>query len=294
MGLYEDLKLDEMPEPQHQAPKRMIPDYLKSIESRRILNDGHEADDWEPCFWYVSSITGERTPLAGKTELVVVTGEKKARKSLLLSVFASSRYEHVDADHTLGYELQTEGPILYFDTEQPRRRVKRNRQRYHQVIGFGDKKDDQTLIQYSLRGRSPHEMREIIGYTIDELIRVGNPPGVIMLDQVADLVTSRDENDKAGAVEVMDYLNSWIDKTGALMMVTIHTNRQGLQTNGRVGSFLDQKTDCTFRLNMDENWITEITHLYSREKRMPAIRFGQNFDGLPHFVSETPGAKSFF
>lgn len=270
-------------------PKVLIPEHIKNLDKRRILNDG-KGDQWEPILFYRKE-NDERIALAAATELVVVAGEKKARKSLLLSSIAAARYcEDIPADLCLRFELNLEDrPVLWIDTEQPRGRVMRNRTRYHKVIG---NEEDPTLYQYALRGMSPHQMKDSITHIAQDLISAGKPPGLIIIDQIADLSSSRDENDKTGAVEVVDFLNMLTDMTNALMAVSIHTNRMGTHTNGKIGSFLDQKTDCTFMLSVDDNWITTLIHKFSRENRMPGIKFTHDFDGLPKFISED--SKSFF
>lgn len=251
-------------------------------DKRRILFDGKEDDDWKPCLWYVTE-GGERIPLAAKGDLIVVAGEKKARKSLLQSVIALSRFPHLERNRTFGFELEMDQPILSFDTEQQRRRIKRNRNRYHITAGMTE--DDSSFVQYSLKGMSAPQMAEFITETIKEQNET-NPPGLIMIDQIADLLTSRDENDAASASRVIDMLNLWTEQTDALFSVSIHTNRGGEQTGGRMGSLMDKKTDCTVLLNLDENWTTHLRHVFSREERMPGISFKHDFNGLPLYISE--------
>lgn len=273
-------------------PKLLVPEHLKNIESCRIVNDGNPDDEWTPCLWY-AKLNGDRVPLVGKTELMVVSGEEKARKSLFLNIIIASRFGYVGRNRTCGFELLMEEPILYFDTEQPRRRVKKNRIRYQNIIEH-PLDDDNTFIQYSLRGKTPHVMKECITHVIEDMVAKSNPPGVIIIDQIMDLSDSRDENDMPTSVALMDMINLWSDMTGALMVVAIHTNRGGERTRGKLGSLLDKKTDCSFLLNMDkETWVTTLTHTFSREGRMPPITFDQDYSGLPNFLDER-GPKTFF
>lgn len=256
---------------------------ISDIDKRRVIYDGLEEDDWKPCLWYVTE-AGERIPLAAQGDLLVIAGDKKARKSLLIHVFALSRFPGISRSRSFGFELDIQDrPIMYFDTEQPRRRVKRNRNRYHQAAGL--RKDDADFIHYSLKGMSAPNMAEFITRAIDEQMKV-TPPGMVVIDQVADLVTSRDENDAPAASRVIDLLNIWTEKTDALFCVSIHTNRGGENTTGRMGSLVDKKTDCTLRLNIDDNWITTAKHVFSREDRMPEIRFNHTYNGFPQYIEE--------
>jgi hypothetical protein len=252
-------------------------------DKRRILFDGTEIDDWKPILVYTTE-NGERIPLAAKGDLIVVAGGKKARKSLLQTVFALSRFPNLERNRTFGFELEMEQPILYFDTEQPPRRVKRSRNRYHRTAGLTA--DDAGFIQYSLKGMSAPQMGEFITETIDEQVTSANPPGLIMIDQIADLLTSRDENDAASASRVIDMLNLWTDKTDALFSVSIHTNRGGEQTTGRMGSLIDKKADSTLLLTIDDSWVTHLSHVFSREERMPGISFRHDMWGLPSYIEE--------
>lgn len=270
-------------------PKLLVPDHLKNLDRRRIFNDG-KGDDWKPILFYIKE-DGERVPLVAKEELMVVAGEKKARKSLLLSAIAASRFEFPDPNSCLRFELFLSGQsVLWFDTEQPRGRVKSNRWRYQKLIG---KQEDPELYHYALRGLSPHQMKDAILHVAQTAMTTDRPPGLIMIDQIVDLSTSRDENDKVASVEVVDFLTLLSDLTGALMLISIHSNRLGTHTNGKIGSFLDQKTDCTFMLKLNEHDDTELVHMYSREKKMPGIVYTHGEYALPKFISEK-GAKVFF
>lgn len=283
MSFYENESLE---------PKRLKPEITENIESRRIINDGKVDEEIPPCLFYCKE-NNERVPVAAKGELLIIAGDKKARKSLMLTAIILSRFPDVDKVKTLRFELDMQGPILYFDTEQPKRRIKINRERYHQMAGIIG--DDPDFIQYSLKGMSPHAMVEVISHVIEEMIKDGKIPEMIVIDQIADLLQSRDENNKESASDVVDWLNMWTHSTGALMCVTIHTNRAGLQTNGKLGSLLDQKADCEFILNLNkENWVTELSHPLSREKRMPGIKFTHDFNGHIRFISENAESKTYF
>lgn len=283
MSFYQDESLE---------PKKLKTDVTEHISERRIINDGKIDQEAPPCLFYIKE-DEKRVPIAAKGDLVVIAGDKKSRKSLMATAIILSRFEDVDRLKTLRFELDIQGLILYFDTEQPKRRVKINRMIYHEMAGI--KGDDPHFIQYSLKGMSPHAMIEVISYVIENLIKEGNPPEMIVIDQIADLLQSRDENNKESASDVLDWLNTWVLTTGALMCVVIHTNRAGLQTNGKLGSLLDQKCDCEFILTLNkENWITELSHPLSREKRMPGIKFTHDQDGHIRFISENAEIKTYF
>jgi len=268
--------------------KEVLPEFLEDLEKRRVQNDGNFEDDWHPILFY-EKIDGTHVPLAAKGELIVIAGGKKARKSLLASIMVASRYADMGVDRStrLGFLLDIpDGDILYFDTEQPRSRVKRNRKRYQSMIKDADG-DDTSFIQYSLRGLSPEQMIRAINVKVDRMINEGRIPEWIIIDQVADLLTSRDENDKVEASRILDELISLQERTGALITVMIHTNRAELNSNGKLGSLLDQKNDCQFLLTYDfENQETELEQKFSRERKMPKIRFHQNEWGYPEFLNE--------
>lgn len=268
--------------------KELIPDFLVNCEDNRVLFNDDKDDDAEVVLWYKLD-NGKRIPIAALTELLVVTGEKKSRKSLLAAcMLAMARY-YIDENRTLRYELDVDGPILAFDTEQPKRRTKKNRRLYHSVLGW--EKDDDSYIQYNIRSMSVHNRLDFIEHIIEKLIAEGNSPSVIIIDQIMDLVPSRDENDKESASKVIDKLDKWIGMTKCLMCVTIHTNRGKKDTNGKMGALIDQKTDCTFRTNLDEDgWVTEVTHADAREARIPKFKFTQDFNGFPKLltVEDTP------
>lgn len=273
--------------------KILTPDYMEQLKDRLVTKDYKE--EWIPILRYRKE-DGDSVPLVAKKELLVIAGEKKARKSLLISSICASRFVESQRKRVLGFELEMDQPILYFDTEMSMARIAKNRKKYLKVAGFDWDKDDPNFIQYSLKGYSPHTMVQMIRSTIEKMVRDDNPPGVVIIDQIADLLPGRDENDKLAASDIIDHINDWVDLSGALVIASIHLNRANGLSNGKMGSLIDQKADCQLKLTLvDKTWETELSQPLAREERMPDLIFSQETEidrggyhhyGLPILIDE--------
>ena len=119
--------------------KILTPDYMEQLKDRLVTKDYKE--EWIPILRYRKE-DGDSVPLVAKKELLVIAGEKKARKSLLISSICASRFVESQRKRVLGFELEMDQPILYFDTEMSMARIAKNRKKYLKVAGFDWDKDD--------------------------------------------------------------------------------------------------------------------------------------------------------
>lgn len=259
----------------------LVPDHLKNWKKQEIVyKPGEPDDDGEIILWY--RVGDKRLPILAKNELLVVTGPQKSRKTLLLQCMLMSRHTK-DSNKTFGYELDIEDPILFFDTEQPMRRTRKNLRRYHEVAGL--KFPDQKYRVFNIKNYTWGQKMDFINHTIRELKDQGVNPGMIIIDQIADLCPARDVNNDEGVDRILTHLNMWGAETGAALGVVIHTNRGRLNTNGKLGVMLDQKTDCSFHVDIDfDTWISTVSHKESRDVRIPRFTFRQDFNGHPRLL----------
>lgn len=264
--------------------EQLTPDYLQNWKSRLVTYDDAEDDDAEVCVWYIDD-DERQIPIIARNELLVITGLQKSRKSLLAQAILMSNYV-TDKDTTFGFSLDIgkQGLIYHFDTEQSKRWVKRNKRRFYQACGMKD--DDPRYQTFYLKGLSHFQMMEFITHRITEAEK---KPDVILIDQIADLMPARDVNDQEGANVVLEHLTKWQELTNGFIMCTIHTNRGGQNTNGKLGVILDQKTECTFLVEFDKNsLISTVTHKDARDRRIDSFSFTQDSIGHPRLVHQRP------
>jgi hypothetical protein len=267
-------------------PLDLMPDYLRNWKGQEVVwKPGETDDDGQVCLWYQLN-NGKKIPVAARSELLVVTGPQKSRKTLLLQCMLMSNYID-DTTKTLGFKMDLDmAPVLMFDTEQPIRRTKKNRRRFHEIVGL--KENDPNYRIFNIKKYSHSQKMKFITHAIAQVQEeMGVSPGMIIIDQLADLCPARDVNNQEGVNEVLDHLNLWEEMTGskALIAAVIHTNRGRMNTNGKLGVMLDQKTDCSFHVDIDfDTWISTVTHKEAREMRCPKFTFRQDFSGHPRLL----------
>lgn len=264
----------------------IIPDHLKNWRKREVSYvPGEVDDDGTVVLWY-KTVDGKRIPCAALSELMVVTGPQKSRKTLLQQCMLMSNYIN-DDNKTLNYEMTMNGaPILMFDTEQPLRRTRKNMRRFHEICELQTQAPDYRVL--NIKPFSTAQKLEFVTHSImktqDDF---GRSPGIIIIDQLADLCPGRDVNNDAGVDMIYNHLNKWqeMTKDQSLISVIVHTNRGRQNTNGKLGVMLDQKTDCSFHVDIDfDSWISTVTHKEAREMRIPKFTFRQDFDGHPRLL----------
>ena len=267
-------------------------EFLKDWKKHQITYDPNQKiDDGDIVLWYELD-NGKRIPIAARSELLVITGKEKSRKSLLSQCFAMAN-AGVDRIKSLGFRMDLQGDIiLQFDTEQPKRRARLNRTRYHTIAGLAS--DDESFKSFNIKKMSFRRKLEFIPHVIQKVQDdTGKNIGMLIIDQIADLMPGRDVNDSASASQIVDDMDLWDTLMGqrALIVPLIHTNRGGLNTNGVLGSLLDKKCDVQYLTEFDlDTQATRVIHKESRDVRMPNFTFRQDYDGAPRLMKIDPWA----
>jgi hypothetical protein len=264
------------------------PDYLANWRDREVVYDPTDThdDDSDVVLWYRLA-DGSRMPLAARSELMVITGPQKSRKSLLQSCILMSQFSQ-DKEKTLNFELNLGGsPILHFDTEQAKRRSKKNMRRFHEVC-----KLEEHAPGYRFLNIKPFSVAQRMGFINDQMMRFqddfGKSPGLLIIDQVADLCSNRDTNDIDSASSIIDHVDMWNEMAKGRMLTSfiIHTNRGRMNTDGKLGVMLDKKNDCQFHIDIEfDSWISTVTHKEARDERIPKFTFRQDYEGHPRLLS---------
>lgn len=270
----------------------LVPDYLKEWRNCEVnLDQDYDPNDDSDVIIKYQLENGKLIPFAAKGEMLLVTGREKSRKTLLIKCMLMSSYTS-DPSLTMNFrtvpqegDLGEDTPfVLYFDTEQPLRRTKKNVRQFYEMAGI--KEQDPNLRFFNLKKFSYTQKIEFITHTIEAVImEEGRRPDIIVIDQIADLAPGRDYNDQLGADNIVNYVNKWSEITGALMILVIHTNRGGKETNGKLGVIFDQKTDTCVLTELNEEHITTVYHRLARDQKIPRFTFRQDFTGRPQLIA---------
>lgn len=221
-------------------------------------------------------------------EMLVITGREKSRKSTLtLSVVSSNFID--DVNRTLGYKLDLDGrPIVRFDTEQPMPISVLNRRTFDGMCGL--KAGNEDYLEYNILGYPYFEQIEQIEYEIWKLNKQGRPPGLVIIDQIADLIPASDYNDVENSSIVVNTMLRLQKEYNMSTCNIIHTNRGGQETNGKLGTLLDKKNGCTLRteLGVDDDdkdgEVTTVWHHWARFQRHRPIYFDHDEHWMPRLI----------
>lgn len=264
-----------------------MPDHLRNWKERTITFDPYAKDELGVPRILYKLDAGKKIVMAAAGELMVITGNQKSRKTLLASCIMMSNYTD-DVNKTLNFETNFEGrPIVFYDTEQPFHRTRKNFNRFHALCELESHAKD--LHVFNIKSFSPFDMTEFITHTLDEVMQEhGTEPALVVIDQIADLTRGGDVNDTESMDRIYTHLCRWDEmcNSQALIMPVIHTNRGGKDTDGKLGRMLDKKCDCQLSTSLvGDNFVTEVRHKEARTVRIPNFRFRQNFEGDPQFIN---------
>ena len=266
----------------------LIPAHIQDIEKRRIR--AHmDLIQLEPIvhFKYKDYLGTHVQPVVTKESIITVAGPAKSRKSLLVDCLTSGAYTPYENHRiNLGFTITLDDKkVIHIDTEQPEPITYENRLRFQKMCNI-PLLDGENYLSYNLKPYSHRERMDQVNHLMD---LYGQDVGILILDQAADFVS--EYNSEPSVVVFLNRLAVWSDATKAIIILVIHNNRlgqtvrQGGQTNGVLGSYLEKKSDAIFMCNYDIiTGMTTVIHKFSRLKPLPEITFMQDEKGLPKLL----------
>jgi hypothetical protein len=198
-------------------------------------------------------------------ENILIYGPPKSRKSFLLNMMVVPHFRK-DVNISMGFDVNiieergNDKPwaVVWFDTEQSNDRVYETSRRFYRWCNVNPDDGIDNFFVFYLRGMGHKEKREKL---IEGLEYVSKNYNVVttVLDQIVDLTNGTD--DTSQAEEVMTLIQYANVTFGTSVVTSMHSNRQGRETNGKVGSYFDKKFECTLRANIvdDQYFNTKIT-----------------------------------
>lgn len=258
----------------------LVPDHIRDFKNQRICGDEEEIA--EAFFELRHKSEDLDLPICGKRKIMLVKGEEGSRKSFFVTCVESSAFIDFPR-YTLGFNFAL-GPdecIVHFDTEMDAHEIKARKMAFNKMCKL-DPRDDRHQV-FSILDYTWKQRLEFISHAI---MHLDKKPAMIVIDQVADLLPSYDVNNTEHAGSIIENLLGWIRSTGAMILVTMHTNRGGISTNGILGKNLDHKVFSSFLIQYDkDDHITRASHFKSRKRKVEKIKFMQDDFGLPRLLN---------
>jgi hypothetical protein len=255
--------------------------FLPGIQENAISNDEnvYEFDPNDaiemPDYTLTLDIEGKQYGLAEQGCIVHISGGTGVRKTTLLTALIASSFR----ERMIGFKFERRGIILFFDTEQPKKRFKHVQRRIHNMCGRKNTK--QYYRSFSLRKLSPMERIKFIEKTIRRFSKKG-PIASIVIDGTLDLVNSM--NDVKECTYAMQKIMTWTDEYNFIAFCVLHdTSTNSNKMGGWLGSISERKQDTEMNLTFAEDPdYSEITFRKTRGTRKPrSFEFTQDANGWP-------------
>lgn len=207
-----------------------------------------------------------RTPLSPPVEygvafegaLIPVVGKQKSRKTTVMTAIIAAA---ISGKEVCGFVYRNEGPIVWFDTEQPSLYFWTTQWRICVQAG----EVSPWLYSYTLRALDPKARRA----AIDEIVAAVKP-SIIVIDGVADLITSVNSEE-----ECKVFVDQWLMRlaaTGATIFPVLHLNKSDGQMSGWLGTMLGRKSDGTLQVEQADDMSVDVSMRDARAERPPAFR----------------------
>jgi hypothetical protein len=219
----------------------------------------------------VALITLHNCVIATRGNHSLLTGKKKARKSLMVVHLVS-----------LAVQQRAISPeqIVVFDTEQEKLDVWEMREKVRRITG-------KSVSFYSLRGMHYKERREFIDGTCQHRpVR----PVLAVIDGVRDLLS--DINDMNETIEVVSLIERLTTEHNMHIIDVLHLNKTDGNARGHLGTELTNKSEMNIELNyMEDTGLTEVKCESARRQSFSPFMFCHSKEGLPEVVGQVIGGE---
>jgi DNA-binding transcriptional ArsR family regulator len=202
----------------------------------------------------------EDTPIAGRGNLISISGAAKSRKTVIASSIMGCMLNN---QQVLGFrsDLKETDTILHIDTEQAYFHYYNTVKRTINLSGLEVPPAHFKSIRTRDAGSS--ETRVQIMERLFELYK----PDICILDGITDMVDDINSNEES--TEIMNKLLQLSDNYNALIAVVIHETATTSKMRGAIGTTITNKVENAISVELDkENDIaSHVTCKYSRNKK---------------------------
>lgn len=230
-----------------------------------------------PIIQFVDSSTNEAIRACSRGNLSVVSGIKKSRKSMLVSLLVATVLKGSLVDNKFKPDPKDKGIIMYFDTEQATGDISKVNKRIVKKSEKPKQAADERLYHYELKGLSPYQMIHIIeGFMMDQEDEIS----LVVIDGIADINPNFNDIDESRAT--VNKIQELCKVFDCHIMNVIHTSKTTGFTMGHLGAFLDNKCESHFTLKKDGE---------SSTVEAAATR-GKSFDPFVIYYDESEGVPA--
>ncbi|MBK7806712.1 MAG: AAA family ATPase [Saprospiraceae bacterium] len=211
--------------------------------------------------------------------VIEFSGKPKARKSSLMAGFAAACL--AKDKKALNIRSKIEGKVLWIDTEQSRLEFSYFQRMLVRMAGLDRHPDN--YIALNIRKYDDNTRFEIVNHAITR-----NPDlGLIIIDGIADL--SMDENEQNSTKALVSRLMYWADSIACPILIAIHTNKDGKESTGHLGGYIDKR--CSYHIRVEKNSEESPSLVYPKLSRMgekfPKFYFAHEQGGLPRILDQS-------
>lgn len=210
--------------------------------------------------------------------VIEFSGKPKARKSSLMAAFAASCIS--PSKTALNIRSKIEGNILWIDTEQSKLEFSYFQRMVIKMAGL--KEHPSNYWAFNIRKYDDVTRFEIVEHAIMNMPDLG----LVVIDGIADL--SLDENEQNSTKALVSRLMAWADLRECPILVAIHTNKDGKESTGHLGGYLDKR--CSYHIRVEKKSEESPSLVYPKLSRMgdkfPKFYFTHELGGLPNLVDD--------
>lgn len=228
--------------------KELQVDELERIFKKNWVNLHIEYEDPISAVEVRSPFSTESQRMLTLGNFSVIKGKQKAKKTFLTSLITSAACYGEWVEEFKGCLPEGKRQVIYIDTEQAQYDTAKVGQRILRLGGF------KNLEVWCLRDLEYHERRQFIEYC---LVRYQGTVGLLVIDGIADLVKSN--NDEEDAKKVSGLLMRWSKDFDCHIMTVIHQNKADNFSTGHIGSEVEKKSEAVISVTKNEDNPSEST-----------------------------------
>jgi hypothetical protein len=255
-----------------------IEDKFKTILAKKLI-DFDNPPKQQPIILSIRDnfySTSKRLLTLGNISAIV--GKAKSKKTFFHSMITACLISNCNFQNKLIPNLpNNKRQILLFDTEQSEYDVFTVANRIKKMSNS----DCNNFGCFSLRGMDANDIIGTINYAVYNLFK---EVGVVIIDQIADIVTSL--NDEKEANKVLKTLEKLTNENLIHVMCIIHMNKQNEFAQGWLGTNIMKKAETIIKINKDE-FNKKISHVESdmmRSIEFEPFSFLINDYGFPEII----------
>jgi hypothetical protein len=225
-------------------------------------------------------------PIMTSGNISTIKGRAKSKKTYFLSIVAASLVNNTEIFQDIIPSLPDgKRQVLFFDTEQSKFHSSRLAKRISKMANC----DTSHFGSFSLRGKDGKRIIQLISYACELYQNVGT----IIIDQIADTVTSL--NEEKEAVQVVRFLENLTAEKDIHVIVVVHENKQNNFAQGWLGTQLMKKSETVIEVKKNDMFpnVSKVIPAFTRDIEFDEISFRINDFGYPEVLDSNEHEQVF-